>query len=578
MRKALCFFIAMVIAASSAAPAAMAQSADRRFETLANNFIQELLRRNPETATGLGDHRYDNRLDDYSRAGRESDLRFARETLNALNRINFNRLNPQNRVDARILRTQLESQIFRIGTLREYEWNPLVYNIGGAVYSLVARNFAPLPDRLRNVKERLRAIPTVLQQARLNLRNPPRIHTETAILQNGGNINLIREELNQFISQAPQMQAELAPAQAEAVRALEEYGRWLQNDLLPRSTGDFRIGDAKFRQKLRFSLDSDLTKEQILQRAMTDLRQTQDQMYEVALPLHRRFFPDVTDHSALNDRRRVVRAVLNRLSDSRPTNDTIVRLANESMERTTRFVRENNIVTVPDDPVRIIVMPEFQRGVAVAYCDSAGPLERVNETFYAISPTPRDWTPRRVESFYREYNNYMVENLTVHEAMPGHYLQIAHSNRFRAPTMIRAIFGSGTFTEGWATYAEQVMVEQGYGGPEVRMQQLKMRLRLIINAILDQKVHTENMTEREAMDLMMNEGFQEEGEAAGKWRRAALTSTQLSTYYVGNIEMNDIRRAYMARAGRNYNMKTFHDALLSFGSPSPKYARELMGL
>ena len=577
MRKALCFLIAMVITASSAAPVS-AQSLDRRFETLANNFIQELLRRNPETATALGDHRYDNRLDDYSRSGRESDLRFARETLNALNRINFNRLSAQNRVDARILRTQLEAQIFRIETLREYEWNPLVYNVGGAIYALVARNFAPLPERLRNVKERLRAIPTVLQQARLNLRNPPRIHTETAILQNGGNINLIREELNQFIGQAPQMQAELALAQAEAVRALEEYGRWLQTDLLPRSNGDFRIGDAKFRQKLRFSLDSDLTKEQILQRAMADLRQTQDQMYEVALPLHRRFFPDVTDQSALNDRRRVVRAVLNRLSDSRPTNDTIVRLANESMERTTRFVREHNIVTVPDDPVRIIVMPEFQRGVAVAYCDSAGPLERVNETFYAISPTPRDWTPQRVESFYREYNNYMVENLTVHEAMPGHYLQIAHSNRFRAPTMIRAIFGSGTFTEGWATYAEQVMVERGYGGPEVRMQQLKMRLRLIINSILDQKVHTENMTEREAMDLMMNEGFQEEGEAAGKWRRAALTSTQLSTYYVGNIEMNDIRRAYMVRAGRNFNMKTFHDTLLSFGSPSPKYARELMGL
>lgn len=577
MRGAICFLTVMVLFASSVVRTS-AQTEDRRFETLANNFIQELLRRNPETATALGDHRYDNRLDDYSRAGREGDLRFARETLRSLGQINFDRLGAQNRVDARILRTQLEAQIFRLETLREYEWNPLVYNTGGAIYALVARDFAPLPERLRNVKERLRLVPSVVAQARLILRNPPRIHTETAILQNQGNISLIREELNGFIAQAPQMQAEIAPAQAEAVRALEEYGRWLQNDLLPRSTGEFRIGDVKFRQKLRFALDSDLTKEQILARATTDLRQTQDQMYEIALGLHRRFFPDVTDRTALDDRRRVIRAVLTRLSDTRPTNDTIVRLANESMERTTAFVRANNIVTVPDNPVQIIVMPEFQRGVAVAYCDSPGPLEQRGETFYAISPTPRDWTPQRVESFYREYNNYMVEDLTVHEAMPGHYLQLAHSNRFRAPTMIRAIFQSGTFTEGWGTYAEQVMAERGYGGPEVRMQQLKMRLRLIINSILDQKVHTENMTEREAMDLMMNEGYQEEGEAAGKWRRACLTSAQLSTYYVGNIEMNDIRRAYEQRAGRSFNMKTFHDTLLSFGSPSPKYARELMGL
>ena len=178
----------------------------------------------------------------------------------------------------------------------------------------------------------------------------------------------------------------------------------------------------------------------------------------------------------------------------------------------------------------------------------------------------------------REYNNYMLQDITVHEAMPGHYLQLAHANKFTAPTKLRAIFQSNTFAEGWAVYAEQLMAEHGYGGPEVRMQQLKLKLRTIINAILDQKIHTAGMTEKEALALMMNEGFQEEGEAAGKWRRAALTSTQLSNYYVGSIEVNDIRRAYEAKMGDALDYKRMHDQMLSFGTPAPKYVRELMGL
>jgi uncharacterized protein (DUF885 family) len=227
--------------------------------------------------------------------------------------------------------------------------------------------------------------------------------------------------------------------------------------------------------------------------------------------------------------------------------------------------------------VKVIVMPEFQRGVAVAYCDAPGPLEKNGETFYAISPTPSEWTKERVESFFREYNNYMLQDLTVHEAVPGHYLQLAHANKFKAPTMVRAIFGSGTFVEGWATYAEQLMAEKGYAGPELKMQQLKMRLRLIINSMIDQKIHTAGMTEKEAMDLMMNEGFQEDGEAAGKWRRACLTSTQLSTYYVGNIEINNLRNGYEAKhPGTDF--KSMHDAIISVGSPAPKYVREALGL
>jgi len=270
--------------------------------------------------------------------------------------------------------------------------------------------------------------------------------------------------------------------------------------------------------------------------------------------------------------------VLDKMAEDHPTAENIVDNAKAKLRECEEFVRTHELVSLPDKPIEIIVMPEFERGVAVAYCSSPGPLEEKGETFYAISPPPKDWDEKQAESYFREYNNCMLWDLTIHEAMPGHYLQAAHNNQFKAPTLVRAIYGSGTFSEGWATYCEQLMIEQGFDGPEAKMQMLKMRLRMIINAIIDQKIHTESMTEEEAMALMLNEGFQEESEAAGKWRRACLSSVQLSTYYVGNVEINEIRRAYEAKEGDDFNLKEFHDKLLSFGTPPPKYAKELMGL
>jgi uncharacterized protein (DUF885 family) len=557
---------------------ATSESADQRFESLAKKYIEQFLAANPETATQLGDHRFDNRLDDYSRAAVERDRAFNQKYLKALDGIVVGRLSAANSVDYRILRNRLEYNIFRIDELREYETNPLRYNIGGAIYDLIARDFAPLKNRLRNVAQRLKAIPPVIADAKANLKNPPRVFTETAITQNTGSISLIRDELQPFIEQAPELKADIAPAQAAAVKALEDYGTWLEKDLLPRSNGDFRLGDARFRRKLRFALESDLSKEEILKRAEADLKSTQEAMYEIALPLYKKYFPAEKSASRLTDRKHVIKSVLTKLAEAHPTNETIVPLASEQVKAATDFVRSRNLVSVPDEPVKVIVMPEFSRGVAVAYCNSVGPFERRGETFYAISPTPKDWSKTRVESFFREYNDYMMQDITVHEAMPGHYLQLAHANKFTAPTKLRSIFMSSTFAEGWAVYAEQMMAEHGYGGPEVRMQQLKLYLRSIINAILDQKIHAAGMSEKDAMALMMNEGFQEEGEAAGKWRRASLTSTQLSTYYVGNLEIKNIRRAYEAKMGDTVDYKRMHDMIISFGSPAPKYVKELMGL
>jgi len=320
-----------------------------------------------------------------------------------------------------------------------------------------------------------------------------------------------------------------------------------------------------------------LSMEEIMKRAQADLAATQKAIYETALPFYKKYFPNAAK-SALDDKKKVTAAVLEKLAEQHPDDNTIVSYAQKIVREATDFTKQHDLVTVPDKPLDVIVMPEFKRGQGIAYCDSPGPLERNGKTFFAVEPTPKDWSAQRKESFFKEYNNYMCRDLTVHEAMPGHYLQLAHSNEFRAPTLVRAIFQSGTFIEGWAVYCEQMMAEQSYGGPEVKMQQLKMRLRVICNAILDQGIHGKNMSEKEAMELMMKEGFQQEGEAVAKWKRARLSSAQLSTYFVGVTEHLDLRDRAKARDGGAFNLKKYNDTVLSFGSPPVKYVRELMGL
>src|SRR6266849_4748326 len=510
---------------------------DDVFQKTAHDYIEQYLQANPEDATELGDHRFDGQLTDYSAEGQAKELATQKESRDKLNAIDGARLTGPNNVDFRILKENIGYKIFQAEELKEAEWNPLVYmqSLANSLYLLVARDFAPPEKRIAGLRQRMEAIPRVIAQAKADLQHPPRVHTETAIEQTQGAINLVREGLTPLLDRAPQMKKDLAPVQEKTAKALEDYKKWLQDDLLKRSDGDFRIGPDKFRKKLRFALASDLSMEEIMKRAQADLQQTQAAIYETAVPLYKKYFPRA-DRAVLADKKKLTAVVLNKLSEQHPDDNTIVGYAQKVVSEATEFVKTKNLVAVPETPLEVIVMPEFKRGQAIAYCDAPGALEKNGKTFFAVAPTPKDWNQQRKESFFREYNNYMVRDLTVHEAMPGHYLQLAHANEFKAPTLVRAVFQSGTFVEGWAVYCEQMMAEQGYGGSEVKMQQLKMRLRAICNAILDQSIHAGSMSEQQAMDLMMKEGFQQEGEAVAKWKRARLTSAQLSTYFVGVSE------------------------------------------
>jgi uncharacterized protein (DUF885 family) len=546
-------------------------SPDAAFSELARAVLDELLERHPETATALGDHRFDDRLDDQSEAALAEEAGWLDRRLGDLEATSAAGLDDAVGVDAQILTTALRLRRFQLDQLRDTEWDPLVANPGTAIYLLMARDFAPLGDRLRSVAGRLAEVPEALATARRSLTEMPRVHVETAIGQFTGTRTLLATELERALGDEPALRHEVEPAREAAVAALEEHVDWLRSRL-DESERDPRLGADRFSRKLALTLDSASDADAVLARAEADLARVEEQIAETAARL------DGGDEEGR------VRRVLDRLaSEGSVDNDTIVGLCEQALEETTQFVRDRDLVTVYDDPVQIIVMPEIHRGVAVAYCDPPGPLETsALPTYFAVSPTPEDWSEERVRSFFREYNAHMLHNLTVHEAMPGHVLQLAHNNRYASDVAVRQALWSGSFVEGWAVYAEELMADAGYRAEQgltdaLRMQQLKMQLRMTINAILDARVHAHGMTEGEAMRLMMERGHQEEGEAAGKWRRALLTSAQLSTYYVGYVEVSDLARDLRA-AHQGWTDRQRHDAMLAHGSPPPRHLRTLLGL
>jgi len=566
-----------------AASAGAAASARDEFLRLADDYVDDLARRHPDTATELGDHRFDDLLPDRSQPALDDERRGLAKFADRLTAIDQAGLDAELRVDAAVLGNDVARRLFELTELREHTWNPLLANPGQAIYMLLARDYAPLPGRLRALAGRLAAVPDSLAAARATLGQLPKVHLETAIGQFGGTIGLVTEEVNAALRQAASggavitgagaaataaVIAEVENARPAALAALAEHRDWLSARLEgddPANGGggfkDPRLGADLFSRKLSLTLSAASDADAILDRATGDLERVTDEIIEVAAALGA-----------------APREVLDRLGAAAPDEATILSFCAAALDAQTAFVREHDLVTLYDDPVEVIDMPEINRGIAVAYCDPPGPLEPVpGATFIAVAPTPKDWTAERVASFYREYNRHMVHNLMVHEAMPGHYLQLQHSRRFTGASRLRAALWSGPFVEGWAVYAEELMADHGYPGESdpaaVRMQQLKMQLRMIINAILDARVHARGMTEAEAMTLMTARGYQEDGEASGKWRRAQLTSAQLSTYYVGYTEVADLAADLRERG---LSERAAHDSMLAHGSPPVRLLRELL--
>jgi len=558
-------------------------AADARFEVLTEQYLSDLTSFSPVNATLIGDHSADDQLDQVDAGARSKNAALYSKYLDALDEIDTDSLSRANQVDAEMLGAELQSNLWSLETLQQWAWNPLVYvNISGsAIYGLVARDFAPIDQRLENVASRLAEMPRFLEQARASIEpeRVPKIHAEKSVQQNPGLLSIIETMVVPHMDAlTPESRGRLAASIETAKNAVADHQTWLEEELLPRAAGDFRIGAELFDTKLAFALNSPLNRKDIKARAENEYVAVRNAMYEIAKEVYAgqhpyTAFPDAPDEAY---KQTIIRAALEQAYQQLPPRDGIVAVAKEQLQQATEFVIERNIVTMPDDPVEIIIMPEFQRGVSVAYLDPPGPLDVGQKAFYAVAPLPEDWTQEQINSFLREYNILSIQDLTIHEGVPGHYLQIALSNRY--PSALRSVLWSGPMVEGWAVYAERMMIDEGYldHDPLMRLINLKWYLRAVTNAIIDSAIHVDGMKREEAMKLMIEGGFQEEREAAGKWVRAQLTSAQLSTYFVGYQEHAEMRNAVEAEWGDEFTLRRYHDQALSYGSPPVKFIRALM--
>jgi len=556
---------------------------DTAFADLSKRALDTWMQLSPISATQIGDHRYDSEIDDLSAAGQQKMLTAYKGLLGELDKVEVGKLSRENQVDAAILRNQLQSEIWNAEVLQASKWDPQIYNgtAGSALYGLMAREFAPLPDRLKSATARMEKLPQIFAQARENLdpARVPKIHAETVSKQNKGILSIVDTFITPHIGELPAEDGKRLQAAIDGLKkAVDEQQTWLDKTLVPNAKGDFRIGAELYDQKLKFALNSSLSRAEIGERARAELKRVRQDMYGIAQTVlnGKPGAPALPANPSDEQQQAAIEAALELAYADKPARDKVVDDAKAALAQSTEFVRKHDLMTLPDAPVDIILMPEFQRGVAVAYCDSPGPLDKNLKTFYAVSPIPDDWTDKQVDSFLREYNSRMIHLLSIHEGTPGHYLEGWHSGKF--PSTLRAVLRSGLFAEGWAVYTERMMQEQGYldNDPLFHLVQLKFYLRTISNAILDQGVHVDNWTREQAMQLMTHDAFQQESEASGKWVRAQLTSAQLPTYFVGAQEHFDTRKAMQEKQGDKFNLKAYHDQMLSYGAPPVRFARQLM--
>jgi uncharacterized protein (DUF885 family) len=543
-----------------------------------------MTRMNFSAATWMKDsrsiHRFDHLLDDLSPAAIKRSNDHLKQTRAALKKtINRSTLSRDLQIDYDILANDLDASIWLSEKTNPYADDPRVYNryISDSVFLLLTQSRLPKETNISNAVARMKQIPAVVAAATHNLKRPPKVVLETAIRQNLGSIGFYENDLFTFVGDTPQNTVVKATA-GQIVPVLKEYQHFLEKELLPNATGEWRLGKRKFEKKLELVLDAGVTADDVLRDAEAEYTRVRNDMYVIARQLWSHYFPN-DPLPPIDDagRREATARVLAAIAHEHGQPGQLVADARKTVTEIKEFIRKKNILTLPDpDRCQVIEMPEFQRGNSVAYMNGAPPLDPDAPSMYAISPPAHDWDAKRVQSLLEEYNRHMLQILTIHEGYPGHYVQLEYSAR--SPSLIRRVLGSGPMVEGWAVYTEQMMLDQGYGNGDLalRLTQLKFYLRAVANAILDHKLHCSNMSDAEAMRLMTEGAFQSQQEASLKLVRAKQTSVQLSTYFTGRMAMVRLRDEAQRQLGAVFNLGRYHEAVLSNGSVPVKYLPELV--
>lgn len=570
-----------------------------RFRRLTDEFVKESLALSPVTATGAGYHKHvdaktgativlDERLDDYSPEGIARQRRFYQEFRKRLRaEISRVKLGAEDRTDYDLIEDAVSLSLLDLDRIQPQKHNPTLYVelAGNALFQPLVLEYAPLEVRLAHILTRMERLPLLFEQAKGNLVDTEPVYTHTAIDENNGNIDLVENSIRQVLPASgplAERYKDLAPHTLAALRGFNEY---LEKELSKRSTHSWRLGKELYRERLRYALASGLTAEEILTSAEQGLDRVRREMLETALHMHRDYYPDHSDHSDLpaTERiNRVVKEVLDVIAREHPGRDELLEHVKSDLEGIKQFIREKNILALSGrENLQVIDTPVFMRGIyGVAGFAPAPPLEPQLGAFYWVTPIPKSWPEERTESKLREYNNYKLKLLTIHEALPGHYIQFEHANDVEPASrrVLRALLGNGPYVEGWAQYIEDVMLERGFmdSSPKLRLTYQKEMLRLYANAILDVRLHTMNMSDEQALTLMERDTFQEKAEAEAKLLRAKLSYTQLPTYFVGLREWLRLRKDYEAAKGDKFSLREFHDRALDEGAVALPTLRRLL--
>jgi uncharacterized protein (DUF885 family) len=571
--------------ALAASPSAAAQ----KFAVLSDQFTKESLALSPTSASAAGYHVHhdattgkdielDALLDDMSLESIAKQRAFYAEW-----RERFRTETPPSALDAedaadwQLIDDQIGLNLLEFDKIQNYRHNPTVAVelIGNALFLPLTQTYAPHDVRVGHALSRVRQIPRLLAQVKPYLTDADPVWVSTAVDENAGNVDLIENTLAQEIPAGSSLKAQYDEVAPAAIAALNDFSLWLQNDLAKRpSKLTWRLGKELYDQKFKLVMETPVTPEEVLADAERDMKSVRAEMLQIALPLHAKMYPDHGDHADLgvHDRENlVIGEVLQKISDQHPGRDQLQQTIEADLAGITEFIREKKIVSLSSrDNLKVIPTPPFERGIySVAGFHSAPPLEPQAEAEYWVTPIDPKMPDAKAESKLREYNDFTLQWLSIHEALPGHYVQFEHLNNIQPERrrLLRSLYANGAYVEGWAEYIAQVMMDEGFlnNDPRFRMVMRKIRLRVISNAILDIKMHTMDMTDQQALDLMTKDSFQTQAEAEGKLQRVKLSSTQLPTYYVGIREWFALRQKYQAAAGKNFNLLKFHDLVLDQG-------------
>lgn len=561
-------------------PAAAQPPEDAKLTKFFQNYLDLWMAQRPLEATVLGNHNFDDVIEDVSAESRKEWEKLVRTTLDGLPKaVDYKKLSRDSQIDYEILKHHLERTLWVWENIKPFETDPRTYGdyITNGVFLLLTQSTQPREKNVMNAAARMRYAPSIVEAAKANIKNPPKVVLETAIRQNKGAIAFFESGIYEMSGETPAV-SEFKTTTIPVIAALKSYQEWLEKEALPKATGDWRLGRERFVKKLDLELEGAFSADEVLAEAEAEFARVQRDMYVIARQLWSQYFPgEPLPPDDATGRGDTIRKVIAKIGEDHAKPETLTAETRASVDAIKEFITKKDILRLPTpDRCQIIEMPEFQRGNSVAYLNPAPPLDPNASSMYAISPPPADWDDAKKESYLAEYNRKMLPILSIHEAYPGHYVQLEYSNR--DGSLIRKILSSGVFAEGWAVYTEQMMLDQGFMERDLalRLLQLKFYLRAVTNAILDHKLHAQNMTDDEAMKLMIEGAYQSEGEALGKLVRAKQTSCQLSTYFVGRMAFYRLRQQVQRELGEEFDLGRYHEAVLDHGTLPVKYLPELV--